>query len=512
MDNIDINEETLSGMGTFHATQYAAFRRVEDGGPKIDVQITPKSDRKLNLKIPSELHELQEVDLGNEKPEPVMKGAVMDEWCTPGELCIDESFEKDLAWILVRLAPQHPEIQQVPGWCGFNQMLSPDKSQTTMVGPLPIINAPAHEFETLWTVIQKCKAMTKLRNGSYTVVTMDEGLYNKAIMLQWAKTEAFKDVIIILGGFHTQMNFSKATGKYVESSGIPDMWVESEVFGEATAQNIVKGKHWNRVARAHKISYEALWRVLWPLLLTWAHDNGEPVDESSLEEMARRLANEFSTRSDDLKDLTTHGLLISQVIELIKKFDEAHQDNPTFCYWRKYMNLVSILLRFTRALREGDWELYLSSFAEMLPWFAAYDHVNYTRWGVVYLAEMRLLPQTAPEVYLGFLRGDFVTRETHHTFNQIPDDQALEHVNKSGKTAGGLVGITRTDSARDRWCLTYNEKAQLSEDTKAMFGIGSEKECDHRDSGKSRMRQDEEDVLRLVCQFKKYDVSVTQLT
>ena len=109
-------------------------------------------------------------------------------------------------------------------------------------------------------------------------------------------------------------------------------------------------------------------------------------------------------------------------------------------------------------------------------------------------------------MYQGFLPGDFVTKETHHTFNQIPDDQALEHENKSGKTAGGLVEITRTDSARDRWCLTYNERAQLSEDTKAMFGTGSEKECDHRDSGKSRMRQDEEGVLRLVSQFKKYDV------
>ena len=41
VDNIDINEETLSGMGTFHATQYAPFRRVEDGEPKIDVQKTP---------------------------------------------------------------------------------------------------------------------------------------------------------------------------------------------------------------------------------------------------------------------------------------------------------------------------------------------------------------------------------------------------------------------------------------------------------------------------------------
>lgn len=117
-----------------------------------------------------------------------------------------------------------------------------------MVGPLPIIiNAPAHEFETLWTVILKCKAMTKLRDGKYTVVTMDGGLYNKAKMLQWSKMEDFKNVVIILGGFHTQMTFAKAIGKYVASSGICDMWVESEVFGETKAGNIMKGKLWNRV-------------------------------------------------------------------------------------------------------------------------------------------------------------------------------------------------------------------------------------------------------------------------
>ena len=67
---------------------------------------------------------------------------------------------------------------------------------------------------------------------------------------------------------------------------------------------------------------------------------------------------------------------------------------------------------------------------------------------------MKLLPKTAPEVYEAFLCGDFVTKETENSFNQIPDDQALEHVNRSGKVAGGLVGITRRDSARDRWCLT----------------------------------------------------------
>ena len=29
------------------------------------------------------------------------------------------------------------------------------------------------------------------------------------------------------------------------TSGISDIWVESEVFGETTAENIIKGKLWN---------------------------------------------------------------------------------------------------------------------------------------------------------------------------------------------------------------------------------------------------------------------------
>lgn len=49
VDNIDINEETLSGMGTFHATQVAAFRRKEEGEPAMDIELSPTSERRLDL-------------------------------------------------------------------------------------------------------------------------------------------------------------------------------------------------------------------------------------------------------------------------------------------------------------------------------------------------------------------------------------------------------------------------------------------------------------------------------
>ena len=100
VDNIDINEETLNGMGTFHATQVAAFRRKEEGEPAMDIELSPKSERRLDVQVPSELHELTDLSLYNKKPEPQLQKTVVSEWCTPESNLIDESYKKDLAWIL----------------------------------------------------------------------------------------------------------------------------------------------------------------------------------------------------------------------------------------------------------------------------------------------------------------------------------------------------------------------------------------------------------------------------
>ena len=97
VDNIDINEETLSGMGTFHATQVAAFRRKEEEEGAMDIELSPKSERRLDLQVPSELHELTDLLLDNKKPEPELQETVVSEWYTPDSSLIDESYKKDLA-------------------------------------------------------------------------------------------------------------------------------------------------------------------------------------------------------------------------------------------------------------------------------------------------------------------------------------------------------------------------------------------------------------------------------
>ena len=84
----------------------------------------------------------------------------------------------------------------------------------------------------------------------------------------------------------------------------------------------------------------------------------------------------------------------------------------------------------------------------MLPYFMRYDHHNYAKWVVIYLAEMHQVPAQVEEE---FKRGNFVVKRSNAKFNQVSPDQAQEWLNGTGKKSGGIVGITKTPSALHRW-------------------------------------------------------------
>ena len=74
-----------------------------------------------------------------------------------------------VAWLLIRHY-SNPH-QPVPGWTGINQHSIKDTKDTTM-GYLPILNAPAHERDTLWIVIGRCLRITHELNAGQSTVLM----------------------------------------------------------------------------------------------------------------------------------------------------------------------------------------------------------------------------------------------------------------------------------------------------------------------------------------------------
>ena len=98
-----------------------------------------------------------------------------------------------------------------------------------------------------------------------------------------------------------------------------------------------------------------------------------------------------------------HFALLSLELYCVSIFDKTNLMKHFFQFLWQYMDMVSTLLSFIRAQREGNWQLHVATFREMLLYFFRYDHTHYARWGAIYLMEMHRLPDEVKNV---FKKGD----------------------------------------------------------------------------------------------------------
>ena len=184
----------------------------------------------------------------------------------------------------------------------------------------------------------------------------------------------------------------------------------------------------------------------------------------------------------------------------LKFIVEECDKSPNFSFWWMYMEMVSVLLMFTRAQRDGDWELYMTSFRKMIPFFFIYDHQNYARWGVIYFILMMQIPE---EIREEFLKGNFVVKFSNQSFSQVDPDHAQEWLNRRGKVAGGIIGMTRTTSALMKWTLSYNARSFISDQTYRIYGLEMDNLVtkETTNARKSRDNSDEDKLLEILKSF-----------
>ena len=95
-------------------------------------------------------------------------------------------------------------------------------NQTNIMYQLPkILQAPADEYDTITTVINRFKAISQHLGQTHTVIPSDQPLYAKGKELVWANKDLFNKVIFRLGGLHVYFNYLKA----FESAGLEDLWI-----------------------------------------------------------------------------------------------------------------------------------------------------------------------------------------------------------------------------------------------------------------------------------------------
>ena len=69
--------------------------------------------------------------------------------------------------------------------------------------------------------------------------------------------------------------------------------------------------------------------------------------------------------------------------------------------------MYEVLLLFTRATHQGNWNLHLSSLELMIPYFFVHDLQNYARLMPVYMGQMHALKESDPTIWQYFHDGNF---------------------------------------------------------------------------------------------------------
>ena len=77
------------------------------------------------------------------------------------------------------------------------------------------------------------------------------------------------------------------------------------------------------------------------------------------------------------------------------------------------------------------------------------------------------------------------------------------------KMQNGIIGITRSDQARDKFGVIWSERSRISQDTRSLLNQEDDEDeatFTRHDSFPSRMKRDVDDVKKLVKQLTRFDV------
>ena len=223
-----------------------------------------------------------------------------------------------------------------------------------------------------------------------------------------------------MGDLHIEMAFMSVIGDWLEGSGWTDVYSLSGISTPGRIDSFLKSSHVKRTRYAHQVTLSVLLQL---------HRSALQCSEQSTYE-------EWKAKRMD--------------------------DSVTALYWFTVTDLIVMLFMFVRSLRESNFRLYMQILSKMLPWFFALDHINYSRWLTVAVADLRSL-QKESDFFKEFSRGKFTVNKTGRLFSSMGEDQAHEQHNKIIKDDGGAVGLFDNAHAVAEWAVAGPAISKLLE-------------------------------------------------
>ena len=216
-----------------------------------------------------------------------------------------------------------------------------------------------------------------------TIVTCDQPLYWKTaeIIIDASQNSNLKEIVLLLGCFHTLLNLLGAIGTLMEKTGLQD--ILETVYGETAVGHMLSGKAVQRAIRGHLLDEKCLQNLL---VSESAKDNPEIV---SLLNKAEELCSSLFIGETTLESAARSEVLMQLEQEMEKKKSGLVQKSKTSQLWLNCQRMVEIARSLFKADRTGSWLMNLQAVSCCLPVFAAASHFNYLRSAYYYLQDFQ---------------------------------------------------------------------------------------------------------------------------
>lgn len=547
-DNVDHNIRTIDGHNTFHGMGIIAGVTPGTTGPKPvpRVVVTQEDVAKvghINIHVWRSMEEAAGLSsLTYEKPENTTNA--------------DPASNLELLCKVSRaLKPKQP------GWSGLMQLIHkgnhPGKSSVVF---MPMIDMSPWDMSCVYSTLKFVCDQAKSYNVS-PIITFDQPLWWKAMNIIESEPQEsdLHQVILRLGGFHTQMSFLGCIGHLMAGSGLEELL--ETIYAKNAVVHMLSGKATARAVRGHFLVDAALNTMILSEIYKCSlppnvqcdeagstmsvdsespaedRDTGDP-DNTEVSDMDHQQEYESQAEDDSTNlqggpknpsDVTRECTVIhedlqqaSQLLEkmvkneisieeieqasVLKRMDEKMKEwkdkmrnLKTAGLWFQYMDMIDILRQFIMAERTGNWRLHLETLSMMLPYLASSGHNLYVKSINLYLQKMSKLEQDHNTVFKYFEEGLHVMRRSDRLWAGLSTDLIIEQVlMRSMKTSGGLTrGRGMTESQRVTWLLSMPSCAEVNSAMQEVTGTSFTTSEQHKESSQARIERDHKDTEEL---------------
>ena len=206
----------------------------------------------------------------------------------------------------------------------------------------PIIDLSASNMNCIYSTLRYTNKIACSINQPH-IIAFDQPLHYKSSFIVDTKKSEFSNTVVLLGSYHTTMNFLGAIGYIMDGSGIRNIF--GQIYEDSTINHVMGGKAYSRALLLKMIpTFEA------------ANLENEYV--------------EFRKGKNPVETLENSAELINeQLMTVCSKINDS--SNHTAQLWLEYCKMVGILRVMIRAERSANWDLHLKAISYALPVFVA---------------------------------------------------------------------------------------------------------------------------------------------